>query len=220
MSTLSLPEARRIFGDDLIEPGMLGRLLGEPPPGNPAATSIPFTVAAAEAAHAAGCVLLYRPDRAADGRELTLSLLAERCAGQGDTSLRFRGDEPWFQAQPFATGERPQAGWALVFREPWRETLNQTYERGAAALRARGGATGWRRRRAVEIAFDCLAMASLRRVRLLERAWDWSSTAAADDGLVNVGGFGAGGLEVLCYSRAVKHGALGICPTLVGTSAS
>ena len=65
----------------------------------------------------------------------------------------------------------------------------------------------------------CLAVAAVRRSRLLEAAWDWSSTPSADGGLLNVGGFTEAGLDVLAYSKAVKHGALGICPTLVRTGA-
>ena len=37
----------------------------------------------------------------------------------------------------------------------------------------------------------------------------------ADGGLLNVGGYTDAGLDVLTYSKAVKHGALGICPSLV-----
>ncbi len=52
-------------------------------------------------------------------------------------------------------------------------------------------------------------------LHLLADRWDWSSTSSNDGGLVNVGAFGEKGLDVLSYSKAVKHGALGICPTLV-----
>ena len=111
-----------------------------------------------------------------------------------------------------------EAGWALVAKEPWRETLNQSYGRGqdaAAAPRGRAAVappprSGDRVRRA--------RLRAARGTRLLEDRWDWSSTQSHDGGLVNVGRFGDTGLDVLSYSKAVKHGALGICPTLVGTA--
>ena len=108
-----------------------------------------------------------------------------------------------------------EPGWVLVAKEPWRETLNLVYDRAEAALEQRAGSDPWRRRRAAEIAFDTLAYAAARGRHLLADRWDWSSTSSNDGGLVNVGAFGEKGLDVLSYSKAVKHGALGICPTLV-----
>jgi len=208
MGSLSPSDGRQIFGDFLVDAADLGALLGTPPP---AAGAIPFSRAEAEAARDAGCGLVYRPASDAAGRSITLAMLFE--ATSGDRSRGFRGDEPWFLGEPFAAQETVEPGWALFHREPLRESLNRVYDAADAALAARGD--GWRRRRAVEAAFDCLALAAARGTHLLERAWDWTSTSGIDGSLANVGGFGAAGLEVLSYSRVVKHGALGMCPTLV-----
>jgi len=211
MSHLSLSDARKLFGDRMIEPAAVAVLTGSS--AGVEGVAIGIGAAEAEAARDAGCFLVHRPARAADGRGVTLALLRERARAAGLTA--FRGDDPWFAEQPFAAAEAVEPGWALFYAEPWHETLNRTYDAADAALSARTGDGGWRRRSAVEIAFDCLAVAAARGVRLLERAWDWSSTATEDGGFVNVGGFSAAGLDVLSYSRAVKHGALGVCPTLV-----
>lgn len=213
MSSLDSEEARRLFGDDLIDPAALHALLGEEPVSVPA---IPFSRETAEAAQRAGCLLIYRPAALADGRPLTLATLADVASNRGGGIVAFAGDDPWFIEDPVAGTESVEAGWALVAKEPWPETLNKTYPVGEKALAQRAGSVPWRRRRAAEIAFDTLAYAAARNTRLLAKHWDWSSTQSRDGGWVNIGGFGDAGLEVLSYSRAVKHGALGICPTLVG----
>ncbi|MEW6272103.1 MAG: hypothetical protein AB1689_22705 [Thermodesulfobacteriota bacterium] len=213
MSSLDLEEARRLFGDDLIEPATLSALLGSDPASVPL---IPFARETAEAAQRSGCILVYRPATLPDGRPLTLATLAEVGSGRSDGLVAFAGEEPWFVGDPVAGVEPVEAGWALAAKEPWPETINKTYPLAEQALARRAGATPWRRRRAAEIAFDTLAFAAARRTRLLADRWDWSSTSSLDGGLLNVGGFKESGLEVLSYSRAVKHGALGICPTLVG----
>ena len=161
--------------------------------------------------------LAWRAAATVDGRPITLARLHEATAA--DRSGGFKGEEPWFVDLPFASDETPEAGWAIFSLAPWRETLNRTFDAGDAAMLARAGTDPWRRRRSVEIAFDCFA-AVAGGERLLERAWDWSGSPSTDGGLLTLGGFGATGLEVIAYSRAVKHDALGICPTLVlGTRA-
>ncbi len=215
MSSLSSKEAHRLLGEDLIDPAPLAAALGLALPVSASSDPIPIPAAQATAAREAGCLLVLRPDRFADGRPVTLAALLERCAARSDALLRFRGEDPWFAEEAFATTETPEPGWALVYRAPWRETLNRTYQDAEHALERRRGREPWRRRRAVEIALDCLAFAAARGERLLGSHWDWSSSACGDGALVNVGGFTSGGLEVLAYSRPVKHGALGICPTIV-----
>ena len=217
---LSLQEARELFGTDFFGPDVVARALGEAPrevTGERAAP--PFSRADAGAAREAGGFLIHRPATLASGAALTLAVLHQRFNGSSAAgAMRFRSDDPWFFGQAFAESETPEAGWALAIKEPWQATLNQTYDRASEALASFPGGTGamrWRRRRAVEIVLDCLVVAAVRGERLLAGAWDWSSSSAADGGLINVGGFGEGGLEVLSYSKAVKHGALGICPTLV-----
>ena len=215
MRTLSLEEARGLFGSDLIDGAALRGLLGREPDGVPA---IPFARDVASAARETGCMLVYRPAALPDGGAITLSTIARFCAARTDGPVAFASEDPWFLDDETTDADPAEAGWALVAKEPWRETLNLVYERGEEGLRRRAGAQPWRRRRAAEIAFDTLAYAAAGRGRLLPAQWDWSSTQSRDGGFVNVGRFGDAGLDVLSYSKAVKHGALGICPTLVGTA--
>lgn len=220
---LDLARARELFGADLITPERVAEAIGEAidAPGNRTERiELPIGPADLQAARRSGALLIYRPARLKSGAAITLSSLHERFMARGEPPApRFRSDDPWFGSESFASTESPEEGWALVTSEPWRSTLNVTYDHASfvidQAARRDGGAS-WRRRRAVEIAFDCLVVAVANRVRLLASTWDWSSTAAADGGLVNVGGFSDRGLDVLSYSKAVKHGALGVCPTLVG----
>lgn len=213
MSTLNRDAAQRLFGDDLLDHGALRALLGD---GVPDVPPIPFDTKTAEAARETGCLLVYRTAALPDGRPLTLAHLAAHVADRGDGMVAFAGEDPWFVDDEVVNGETPEEGWALVAKAPWPETVGRTFAVGEAALARRAAAEPWRRRRAVEIALDTLTYAAARGVRLLADRWDWSATRTRDGGLVNVGGFTEAGLEVLSYSRAVKHGALGICPTLVG----
>lgn len=209
MGQLGIDGARRIFGGSMIGPEQVAQLLGEP---CDAAGPLALDASTAEQAAASGCACIWRPARTASGKPVTMALLHERTAaarGRG-----FRGDEPWWLEQPSALEETPEAGWAIFHRVPIGSTLNRTFDAGSAELERFAGGRPWRRRRAVEIALDTL-VAALAGQRLLESTWDWSASPSTDGGLLNLGGFGPEGLEVLAYSRAVKHGALGICPTLV-----
>lgn len=212
MTNLTHDDAARLFGEDLIDAAALGALLGshasEIPP-------VPFARDVAEAARRDGCMLIFRPARLDDGRPLNLATLTQLTRGRHDGLVAFAGEDPWFLKDENINADVPEPGWALVAKEPWRETLNRTYAGGEEALHRRGGGR-WRRRRAPEIVLDTLAYAAARGTRLLADAWDWSSTASHDGGLVNIGAFKTSGLDVLAYSKAVKHGALGICPTVVG----
>ena len=211
MTTLSLHEARSLFGDDLLDTDALRALLGTHPEADP---EIPFSREVAAAAKEAGCMLVLRPQSLPGVGPVTLAGLAELTAKREGLAA-FASDDPWFMEDATVNAIAAEPGWALVAKEPWRETLNLVYDRADEALRLRAGTEGWRRRRAAEIAFDSLAYAAARGRRLLADRWDWSSTPSQDGGLVNVGAFGENGLDVLSYSKAVKHGALGICPTLI-----
>jgi len=72
---------------------------------------------------------------------------------------------------------------------------------------------GRRRRRAVEAVYDTVLSFAARGQRRLVKTWDWTSSVTLDGGIVNVGGFGERGLQILAFSPAVRHGALGVCPT-------
>ncbi|MBY0274402.1 hypothetical protein K2Z84_03600 [Candidatus Binatia bacterium] len=211
MSTISLDEARSLFGDDLLDADAVRVLLGAYAEKTP---EIPFSREIATAAKADGCLLVLRPQSLPGVGPVTLAGLRELCAKR-DGLVAFAGEDPWFVDDEAVNAVTAEPGWALVAKEPWRETLNLVYDRAEDALRRRAGELPWRRRRAAEIAFDTLAYLAARGKRLLGERWDWSSTHSHDGALVNVGGFGDKGLDVLSYSKAVKHGALGICPTLV-----
>jgi hypothetical protein len=217
MTNLSHDDAVRLLGPDLIDDTALRVLLGTAIADAP---QIPFTRDVVAAAHADGCMLVYRPAALDDGRALNLATLAQIASGRGDGVVAFAAEDAWFLQDPTVNADVPEEGWALVAKEPWRETVNQVYARGEDALRRRGGDRPWRRRRAPEIVLDSLAYAAARGTRLLANAWDWSSTSSHDGGLLNIGAFKTTGLDVLAYSKAVKHGALGICPTLVGQARS
>lgn len=209
MGSLSLADARRIFGARFLGPERVAGVLGTLPD---APESVPIGEEEATRLAREGFALVWRTATTGDGRPVTLSLLHERTAA--DRSRGFKGEEPWFVDLPFASTETPDTGWALFSVTPWAETLNRTYLAGEESLRARAGAMPWRRRRAVEIAYDCFVAATTGE-RLLERTWDWSGTPSTDGGLLTLGGFGTSGIDVIAYSRAVKHDALGICPTRV-----
>jgi len=212
MTNLSHDDAARLFGTDLIGASALRGLLGADVA---AAPPIPFTRDVAETAHRDGCLLIYRVAALADGRPLNLATLAQLTSGRSDGLVAFAAEDAWYLQDATVNAAVPEAGWALVAKEPWRETCNQVYVRGEEALRRRAGDQPWRRRRAPEIVLDTLAYAAARGTHLLADTWDWSSTSSHDGGLLNIGSFKESGLDVLAYSKAVKHGALGICPTLV-----
>lgn len=209
MELLGLDDARRIFGASLLGPERVAEILGEPCDASP---TLAIDAPTAERAAAAGYACIWRPATTASGAPVTMALLHQRTSaarGRG-----FRGDDPWWLEQPTALEETPERGWAIFHRAPIASTLNRTFDVGSAELERFAEGRAWRRRRAVEIALDTLVAAGAG-LRLLETTWDWSASPSTDGGLLNLGGFGPDGLEVLAYSRAVKHGALGICPTLV-----
>lgn len=208
MDHLSLTDARRIFGRGFVDPALVTDLLGG---GAAPAQGPPISAADAEALAAAGCGCTWRTARTADGRPVTLALLHGLTAA--DRGRGLRGDDPWWIEQPAALGETPGEGWAVFHLAPLAATLNRTWDAAEAELRRHGAGRPWRRRRAVEIALDTLA-AARGGERLLAAAWDWSTSPSTDGGLLNLGDFGPGGLDVIAYSKAVKHAALGVCPTL------
>lgn len=212
MTNLSHDDAARLFGADLIDAAALRSLLGASVADAP---QIPFTHGVAETARRNGCLLVYRVAALADGRPLNLVTLAQLASARSDGLVAFPAEDAWYLQDATVNAEVPEVGWALVAKEPWRETCNQVYVRGEEALRRRAGDQPWRRRRAPEIVLDTLAYAAARGTRLLADTWDWSSTLSHDGALLNIGSFKESGLDVLAYSKAVKHGALGICPTLV-----
>jgi hypothetical protein len=113
--------------------------------------------------------------------------------------------------EPLAATDTCTFGWALVRKEILDETRNLAYdEQDEVVTRHR---VDVRRRTAVEAVYDTLLHFGARHARLLETTWDWTKSRTVDGGYLNVGGFGSTGLQILSFSRAVRHAALGVCPT-------
>ncbi len=218
MDRLPLEAAREAFGEDLLAEEDAAALLGAPCA--PAPRQLDLGPDRAVEARRQGALLIYRPERLADGRPVTLELLVERTRALGREDLRFRAPNPWFLDDPAVAVETPEQGWALVSAEPWPETLGLSYEAAARALASRAGPLPWRRRRAVEAVFDVLLASHARGRRLLSNAYDWTSTASTDGGRIYVGALGGPGLEVASFSPPIRHGRLGSCPTLPIPAAS
>ena len=223
-SETSLVEARTLFGSDLVGPEEVGRILDADPlvlarsrPG--LLTSIPYPLPVLTAAHARGEFLIFRVPT--DGlAPLTILRLHERCPGMIQERL-MKGvgyqlrDEWTLRQEPFAHTETCQLEWRLVQATPLPDTYNQSYlsqnealERYASSI---GLAGSLGRRTAVEAVYDTVLLDRARGIRLLERAWDWTSTATTDGAYVAVGEFAPEGMHVIGYSRAVRFGALGAC---------
>lgn len=160
----------------------------------------------------------------AGGKPLTIAALVERFPEAFESRLLkqvgYQLKEEWgILLEPLSRTETPASGWAIVSKRPLPRTLNRSYDEQTRILDEWASPwtqDGWtvRRRRAVEIVYDLVVFWKVRGERLLEKAWDWSSSRTVDRGIVNVGGFGPRGMEILAYSAAVRHGALGVCPTL------
>jgi hypothetical protein len=223
MTIQGLADARRLLGPAVLGPEEIAAALGtDPLAGLTAAEQaevarVPFDVAALEAAREGGEMLVLRVARLADV-PLTLLSLAERLAGALDPRVH-RGvgyllrDEWTIDTQPFAHTETCVTGWFLVHQRPLPATCNRLYRAQDAVLATLpGGDDRPRRRSAIEITYDTLLWHRTRDIRLLPHAWDWSRTPSSDQGFVAVGEFGAAGLGVIAYSRAVRFGSLGVCP--------
>jgi len=189
--------------------------------GTPAAVpALPFGRADLEAAAHRGEMLVLRMGATAGGPPLTILEMLRRFPDAFDARyLRQVGyqlkDEWGIELEPRAGTDTCTTGWALVRKEVLAEARNLIYDDQACALQgyaARVGATV-RRRSAVEIVYDTLLYFGARDTRLLQHTWDWSDSPTLDGGLLNVGGFGPTGLQILSYSKAVRHGGLSLCPT-------
>ncbi|MBI3786250.1 MAG: hypothetical protein HY270_22915 [Deltaproteobacteria bacterium] len=215
-------DARSILGADVLGPeevatafGTPAKLLGDLP--------IPYSRQELQVAMSHGEMLVLRLDRAAADSSLTIQDLIRRYPQAFDARfLRKMGyqlkDEWGIELEPSAAVDTCTTGWALVRKAPIDSSCNLSYDEQEPRLRSYAeelgvAATAVRRRTAVEIAYDTVLYFAARNIRLLEKAWDWSSTRTIDGGYLNVGGFHPNGLQILSYSRAVRHGALGTCPT-------
>jgi hypothetical protein len=215
-----LAAAAQVLGGTVLGPRELGAVLGFDPLAvltaaeRAAVARLPWTAAELDAARAAGEILVLRVPRDPDG-PLTMLRLAARLGGGLDPQVHkgtgYSLRPEWtIDDQPFAAEETCAAGWWLVRKDPLPATLNRPYlqqdERLGAAPSGRP-----RRRSAVEIAFDTLCWQRAHGERLLPNAWDWSRSPSTDQGYAALGEFGAQGLRVIAYSRAVRFGTLGVC---------
>jgi hypothetical protein len=217
-AAVTLRDARALLGDDVLGPEEVRTSFGgvavEGPP-------IPFSGDELTKAHAAGAMLVLRLAQAGSGVPLTITHLLQQCPDAFDEKLlRHVGyqlkDEWGIALEPLAATDTCSAGWALARKEILSDTRNRAYDEQEPALQRFAqeiGARAVRRRTAIEAVYDTVLYYRARQARLLQKAWDWSATRTVDGGYLNVGGFGSNGMQILSFSRAVRHGALGICPT-------
>jgi hypothetical protein len=218
-AAVSLAEARTVLGDDLVGPDEIGPVFGAVPPPPP----IPFARDALAAAQRANEMLILRVATVNAGTALTILHMIERLPRAFDKKLLrqvgYQLKDDWgITLEPLAATDTCAPGWALVRKEILDDTRNLLYDDQEAVLRRYAERLGVpsatvRRRRAVETVYDTVLYSEARGVRLLEKAWDWSSSRSIDGGYLNAGGFTANGIQILSFSRAVRHGGLGVCPT-------
>lgn len=220
MPALSINEARAVLGDDVLGPEEVSSVFGGT--ASPALRAeIPFTRDHLAAARSHGVMLVWRSAQHAGGAPLTIVRMLEQFPRVFDPKLiRQMGyqlrDEWGIALEPLAATEVCTPGWALVWKDVLDESCNLSYEEQDAAVASCAGvlgAGGVRRRTVVEAVYDTVLYFAARQTRLLPRRWDWSSSATLDGGYLNVGGFAADGMQILSFSRAVRHGQLGVCPT-------
>ena len=223
-TTTSLADARALFGNALLGPDDVARVLETSPAALAAADPgalqhVPYPLETLRRARERDHLLVFRTPTDG-GAPLTLLRLLERFPGSIAAKL-MKGvgyllkDEWTLDQEPFTHADTCPVAWRLVHREPIPTTRNLSYELQDAALAryAESVETGgpMRRRSGIAMVYDTLLFQRAHGVRLLERAWDWSDTPTSDGGFVTAGEFSAEGLHVLGYSRAVRFGTLGVC---------
>jgi len=220
MSHLRVDEARALLGDDVLGAAEVVAAFG----GAVAAVRdrpIPFSEAELVAARDRGEMLVLRAAHNQQGVGVTLLHMIERFPELFDQKLlRQVGyqlkDEWGILLEPLAATETCTDGWALVRKDILAETRNLPFDDQEPALRRYAEQVrqeAVRRRTVVEAVYDSVVYCVARQKRLLEKSWDWSGSRTLDGGYLNVGGFGARGMQILAYSKAIRHGALGVCPT-------
>lgn len=218
---VTLDEARSLLGQDLFGPEEVGAAFGSLDSAS-AELPIPYDRTEIEAAKKNGEMLVLRLPQGADGKPITINAMIERFPKAFDEGLLrkagYQLKSEWgIELEPLAEKDTC-SGWALVRKQILEDTRNLAYEEQSARLQDYAGARslgidGVRRRTAVEAVFDTVVVFAARGEHLLENTWDWTSSETVDGGYLNVGGFGTKGMQILSFSAAVRHGALGICPT-------
>jgi hypothetical protein len=216
----TLEEARAILGGDLLGPQEVTDVFGGVPK---TIVPIEFTSAQLHAARNAGEMLVLRVAHLSDNTALTLMQMLHRFPQAFDQRLLrqmgYQLKDDWgIELEPLAASETCAVEWALVRKQILDDSRNVSYDQQTPTLQRYAealhvGASTVRRRTAVEAVYDTVLYFAARGVRLLENTWDWSSSLTVDGGYLNVGGFGSEGMQILSYSTAVRHGALGVCPT-------
>jgi hypothetical protein len=220
MPGLSLTDARAVLGDDVLGPEEVGNIFGTQPTVGPF-PAIPFSRDHLAAARSHGTMLVLRTPCEGNGAPLTILHMLQLFPQAFDSKLLrqmgYQLREEWGIAlEPLAATDTCSAGWALVWKDVLPESCNLAYDEQDAVIAHYSAVLGTgtlRRRTAVEAVYDTLLYHAARTTRLLTRSWDWSSSATIDSGYLNVGGFGEKGMEILSFSRAVRHSQLGVCPT-------
>lgn len=225
LSVTPIAEARELFGAFLLAPDDAGKVLGLAPDRlvsdqRSVLGEVPYGRETLAAARARGDILVFRT-ASDDSGPLTALRLLERFPETVQPQL-LKGvgyqlkDEWTVDQEPFASTATCRSGWALVHGTPVPVSCNLNYEQQEAALGRYADALGvpgrLSRRSAIEAVYDTILLNRAHGTRLLERAWDWSSTPTQDGGFVTVGEFASDGLKIVGYSRAVRFGTLGVCP--------
>jgi len=222
MPDLTVEEARRLLGDDMLGPQDVEQVFGAVPPTTLGAP-LHLTREQLVAARQAGEMLVLRVARAADDVALTVLQMIHRYPHAFDNKLMrqmgYQLKDDWgITIEPRAATDICEAGWALVRKAILDDSRNLPYEEQDAVLSAYANGLGVpaatvRRRSAVEAVYDTVLYYAARGVRLLEKTWDWSSSRTIDWGYLNVGGFSSRGVQILSFSQAIRHDGLGVCPT-------
>jgi hypothetical protein len=215
---VSVEQARAILGFDVLGPSEVKQAFGA----SGVVPPIPFTRDDLAAAAAAGEMLVWRVAQAAD-TSLTILEMVRRFPEAFDQKLLrqmgYELKEEWgIEREPLAARDTCAPGWALARKDVLKESRNRSYEEQDETIRERAAVlrvpvTALRRRSAVEAVYDTVLYLVARNARLLEKTWDWTSSRTNDSGYINVGGFGASGMQILSFSRAIRHDGLGVCPT-------
>lgn len=219
-SSVTIADARSLFGECLLAPEDVSRVLGGSIAPSSDQAAVPYSREVLEAARKRGDVLVYRVEKDGDAPLTILGLLdrfPETVQPQLLKGVGYQLKDEWtVGSEPFAGSATPRPGWRLVHAVPVPATCNCTYDQQTRALanyaESQGLAGRLHRRSAVEIVYDTILFGRAHGTRLLERSWDWSDTPTQDGGFATVGEFGADGLKMVGYSRAVRFGNLGICP--------
>ncbi len=215
-----LTDAQAVLGSDLLGLNDIAVALGTTveafdPRVRHEASEVPMTKDELSAARQAGELVIFRI-ATDEGQPLTINRLIERFPAAFDQKLLAKcgyllRDEWGITLEPVAQTQSCKTGWATVRKATMPETRNRSYFEQDAILTS--VSPGWRRRTTPEAAYDLVLYYACRGIRLLASDFDWTSSATADGGFLNVGGFQESGMQIVSFSAAVRHAGLGVCPT-------